>query len=72
MDWEERARYEALEMEKGTLLKLNNLLKKENARLCEACEVAIKMLDGMCQHGYDTRGSARGCDKCYEQIVNAL
>ena len=40
--------------------------------LLEALKVSALMLSGTCQHGYDTSKSARGCDKCAEQIEAAI
>ena len=47
-------------------------LEKNNAEMLVALKVTKQMLDGECQHGYDTSRSARGCDECADQIEYAI
>lgn len=44
----------------------------EIRRALNALRVTVMMLNGECQHGYNTAHSARGCDLCAEQIEDAL
>ena len=47
-------------------------LEKHNDEMLAALKVARQMLEGTCQHGYDTSRSARGCDECADQIEYAI
>ena len=64
--------YRAAEREMDIYRDKITKLEQHNAEMLAALKVARQMLEGTCQHGYDTSRSARGCDECAEQIEYAI
>ena len=63
---------EMFNMTRDELIARLNMTRDQNTGMLAALKVARQMLEGTCQHGYDTSRSARGCDECADQIENAI